>query len=176
MSMTPGPGDVHTEGPIGAQSAPHEPSVAVCQVCGRAAAVTEKVKKDWHISPHKKLPGVHIVRCPNHISEWALRHSQAGRTAEMRKKAARGREMVLPPVSAIDPMPTDFVGAAGPTGASQGVSEGGASDQDTLLADAEVDMDYETDPFAEFNASREEAVNGQQASTTSPGVPEEGQV
>ena len=60
---------------------------------------------------HDRLPSIYVIRCPHHISEWALRATKVGRTKEMREKARRGREMDLPPVTRFDRATWDFKGA-----------------------------------------------------------------
>ena len=87
--------------------------VACCQYCGRAAAISQEVVDTWLISPKRgeNPDRMLIVRCPAHISEWALRNSTAGRTKRMRDRAARGRQIVLPERKWFDPLPTAFRGA-----------------------------------------------------------------
>jgi hypothetical protein len=87
--------------------------IAVCQYCGRAAIIEQEVVDTWLISPRRgdNPLGQLIVRCPNHISEWAMRNSTAGRTNRMRERARQGRRMELPERRRFDPLPARFRGA-----------------------------------------------------------------
>lgn len=77
---------------------------AVCQLCGEATL--RRKAKGWLISPYRKELTIDIIRCPRHISEWALRQCIAGRTKEMRKMMAEGRKQPAPPIKPINsPMP-----------------------------------------------------------------------
>ena len=68
----------------------------VCQFCGR---VTPRANAEgWLDQPHKDQWDVRVVRCPQHISEWALRHTRQGRTNANRELARRGREMTEPTI------------------------------------------------------------------------------
>lgn len=95
--------------------------VAVCQFCGRAEVVSAEVVDTWLISPKRgENPySLLIVRCPHHISEWALRNSTAGRTKRMRDRAARGAQMALRVEKRFDPLPTRFRGAQGNLGPNE---------------------------------------------------------
>lgn len=87
-----------------------QPEVFICQHCGRAAADSFEVRSTWLIHPHRNFTDVLIIRCPAHISEWAMRNS-SGRTREMRQRALRGRRSPVPPLVGIEPLPTRFRGA-----------------------------------------------------------------
>lgn len=77
----------------------------VCQVCGRAVARTDT--EGWLDQPHRDVLGLRVQRCPQHISEWALRHTREGRTKTNREMAARGRELPVPPIPpSVSPFPT----------------------------------------------------------------------
>lgn len=70
----------------------------VCQFCGRTTM--RAGAKFWLNEPHRFDDSVYVVRCPEHWSEWALRHTKAGRTEEMR---ARMREALSQPSPSIPP-------------------------------------------------------------------------
>lgn len=77
----------------------------VCQFCGRVT--TPEESEHWLNQPHRERLGIRVVRCPEHWSEWALRHTREGRTKENRKMMA---EALRQPVSTIPahvgPFPT----------------------------------------------------------------------
>lgn len=89
---------------------------SVCQVCGR---VSPRGSVGWLDAPMRQR-GPHtgsrfsggqdprhlrVIRCPEHISEWALRHS-IGRTKEARKLMAEGKTAAPPPFPpSVDPFP-----------------------------------------------------------------------
>jgi hypothetical protein len=75
----------------------------VCQFCGRTTSVDEA--EGWLNQPHRHERGLRIVRCPQHISEWALRHTEEGRTLANRELAEKGRMM---PVPIIPPYASPF--------------------------------------------------------------------
>lgn len=82
---------------------------------GRLASSSDA--EHWLCSRAKTQP-LWIIRCPLHISEWALRQCEAGRTTVMRAKARWGREewaknRVLPSDPILEPFPPSFKGAAG---------------------------------------------------------------
>lgn len=87
------------------------PDVLVCQFCGRAAATSSDTDRDWFVDEHRNFPGVFIIRCPLHISEWAMRNSKSGRIKKNREKARRGKTLDVPETAYSDPMPTKFIGA-----------------------------------------------------------------
>lgn len=79
-------------------------AVVYCQVCGRASRRQDA--KQWLVSPHRSRPGLEIVRCPQHWSEWALRNSKAGRTKVMRQRMAEALALPVPPIPAwLGPTP-----------------------------------------------------------------------
>lgn len=83
---------------------PQMRTMLVCQVCGRTSP---RPASHWLDEPHRSYPGVHVVRCPQHWSEWALRHTKAGRTKVMRglmQDALSQPEPAMPPW--LDPFPT----------------------------------------------------------------------
>ena len=69
---------------------------AVCQVCGRAASRDDA--EGWLDQPHRERWDVRVVRCPQHISEWALRNTREGRTKANRELLAQGKQMPVPPI------------------------------------------------------------------------------
>jgi len=89
----------------------HDLGLLLCQYCGRVAEDNAENNATWLVELHAKLPSIYVIRCPHHISEWALRATKVGRTKEMREKARRGREMDLPPVTRFDRATWDFKGA-----------------------------------------------------------------
>lgn len=68
----------------------------VCMFCGRA--VPRDDSEGWLDQPHRDILGLRVQRCPQHISEWALRHTREGRTKANRELAAKGRTMQVPPI------------------------------------------------------------------------------
>lgn len=76
----------------------------VCQFCG--AVVPRDDAPHWLDQPHRFLD-VRVVRCPQHWSEWALRHTVEGRTkrnrAAMREALAQPAPIAPPSLS---PFPT----------------------------------------------------------------------
>ena len=79
----------------------------VCQVCGRVTQRDSRDAKHWLNEPHRSAYWVNVVRCPQHWSEWALRHTQKGRTKDMRarmKIALAQPAPVIPPL--LSPFPT----------------------------------------------------------------------
>lgn len=68
----------------------------VCQFCGRTVA--RDSAEGWLNQPHKDVLGLQVVRCPQHISEWALRHTREGRTKANRELAKQGRDLPVPPI------------------------------------------------------------------------------
>ena len=56
----------------------------VCQVCGRVT--TPEDSDFWLNQPHRSRWDIRVVRCPEHWSEWALRHTREGRTNDNRKR------------------------------------------------------------------------------------------
>jgi hypothetical protein len=68
----------------------------VCQFCGRS--VSKDDAEGWLDQPHRDMIGLRVQRCPQHISEWALRHTREGRTKANRELARKGREEPAPPI------------------------------------------------------------------------------
>lgn len=89
------------------------PEVLICQACGRASDARAVGADDWLVSSHRYRHGTFIIRCPQHISEWAMRHTLEGRTKEARDKASRGRQVPIPPLAGLEPVPGRFRGADG---------------------------------------------------------------
>jgi hypothetical protein len=77
----------------------------VCQVCGRATPVEQSA--GWLSQPHRDRWDVNVTRCPQHWSEWALRHTREGRTKENRRRMAEALAMPVPefPIF-LQPFPT----------------------------------------------------------------------
>lgn len=81
-------------------------SQLVCQVCGRTVRAGASEACQWLNEPHRLDPAIHVVRCPQHWSEWALRNTKAGRTKVMRarmKEAAQQPEPAFP--AWLEPFP-----------------------------------------------------------------------
>lgn len=83
---------------------------ACCQACGLTVHRSQATPEDgWLVSPHRRYGakyGIDIVRCPRHISEWALRESVAGRTKFWRQKMEEGKKLPPPAVPPeLSPMP-----------------------------------------------------------------------
>lgn len=77
----------------------------VCQVCGRTCP-RETASEFWLNEPHRFDFWLNVVRCPRHWSEWALRHTKAGRTTEMRRRMAEALSQPEPAIPAwLDPFP-----------------------------------------------------------------------
>lgn len=77
----------------------------VCQYCGRTTRRDQA--KFWLDEPHRLDPMVHVVRCPQHWSEWALRNTKAGRTNAMRERMREALQQPAPTFPAyLDPFPT----------------------------------------------------------------------
>ena len=76
----------------------------VCQFCGRTVAAADS--KHWLNQPHRDRWDVRVVRCPEHWSEWALRHTREGRTKANRAAMALALSQPVPglPV-AVQPFP-----------------------------------------------------------------------
>ena len=68
----------------------------VCQFCGRVTSA--KDSEGWLNQPHRDRLDVRVVRCPPHISEWALRHTREGRTKDNRELLRKGHETAMPPI------------------------------------------------------------------------------
>lgn len=78
---------------------------ATCQLCGEVVA-SDKAD-GWLVSPRRSDPSILVVRCPQHISEWSLRQSQAGRTKAWRLAMAEGRKQKTPGIPPLlSPFPT----------------------------------------------------------------------
>ena len=75
----------------------------VCQLCGRATSLD--ASEHWLNQPHRDRWDVRVVRCPQHWSEWALRHTREGRTKENREAMA---EALFQPVPVIPPHVSPF--------------------------------------------------------------------
>jgi hypothetical protein len=72
-----------------------------CQVCGRV--VPRSDSRHWLDQPHRNYPwepDMRVVRCPEHWSEWALRHTVEGRT---KKNRAAMRKALAEPVPTMPP-------------------------------------------------------------------------
>lgn len=70
----------------------------VCQVCGRVT--TPEDSEHWLNQPHRERWDVRVIRCPQHWSEWALRHTREGRSnanREAMREALAQPEPVIPP-------------------------------------------------------------------------------
>lgn len=78
---------------------------AVCQYCG---AVTDRDNAPyWLIQPHRSDREIDIVRCPQHWSEWALRHTKEGRTKQNRQRMQEALQQPAPTIPAhLSPFPT----------------------------------------------------------------------
>lgn len=77
----------------------------VCQFCGRAAP--RLAVDHWLDEDHRTRPGLRVVRCPQHWSEWALRHTKVGRTSEMRARMAEALKQPAPLIPVhLEPFPT----------------------------------------------------------------------
>lgn len=87
-----------------------EPEILCCQFCGRLTLSDADGAVHWLVDRHKAYEGVWVIRCPHHISEWAMRNTVSGRTNENREKAKRGRDMDLLPVTGLEPYPTHLRG------------------------------------------------------------------
>ena len=78
----------------------------VGQVCGRTVAKGTPAAEHWLDEPHRFNYRVHVVRCPQHWSEWALRNSEAGRTKVMRDRMKEALAQPEPAFPAyLDPFP-----------------------------------------------------------------------
>lgn len=75
----------------------------VCQVCGRTAPADEA--PHWLNQPHRERWDIRIVRCPQHWSEWALRHTREGRTNANRAAMA---EALAQPAPVFPPYASPF--------------------------------------------------------------------
>lgn len=76
----------------------------VCQFCGRTTHRDDA--EHWLNEPHRFNPELSVVRCPEHWSEWALRHTKAGRTTQMRERMRVALAQPKPPIPAwLDPFP-----------------------------------------------------------------------
>jgi hypothetical protein len=75
----------------------------VCQFCGRTSPADDA--EHWLNQPHRERWDVRVVRCPEHWSEWALRHTREGRTKDNR---ARMKEALSQPPPPIPPSASPF--------------------------------------------------------------------
>lgn len=79
-------------------------TLRVCQFCGRVT--TREQIEGWLVSPHKSDLNITVVRCPQHWSEWALRHCRDGRTRVMRDRMKEALAMPVPAIpSSLSPFP-----------------------------------------------------------------------
>lgn len=77
----------------------------VCQFCGRTAPADDAPY--WLNQPHRDRWDIRVIRCPQHWSEWALRHTRDGRTGENRKAMAEALSQPVPAFPAhASPFPT----------------------------------------------------------------------
>lgn len=77
----------------------------VCQFCG--ATTTPDNAEHWLNQPHRERWDIRVVRCPQHWSEWALRHTREGRTKENRKRMTEALQQEPPVIpSSASPFPT----------------------------------------------------------------------
>ena len=57
----------------------------VCSKCGRTAENTQNWTRGWLIGTHrnaeKAFNGEMVIRCPNHITQYAIRNVENGRKA-----------------------------------------------------------------------------------------------
>lgn len=68
-----------------------------CQVCGRVAPTDDA--RHWLNQPHRNYkwdPTMRVVRCPQHWSEWALRHTVEGRTKTNRAAMRKALDQPVP--------------------------------------------------------------------------------
>lgn len=76
----------------------------VCQYCGRVT--TKDDAAHWLDQPHRNRWDVRVVRCPQHWSEWALRHTREGRSKENRERMAVALDQPEPDIEpALQPFP-----------------------------------------------------------------------
>lgn len=76
----------------------------VCQFCGRAAPRDDAM--GWLDQPHRDRFDVRVVRCPEHWSEWSLRHTREGRTKNNRKRMFEALAMPVPAMPPhVEPFP-----------------------------------------------------------------------
>lgn len=81
--------------------------------CWRCRMPSAEVRRTWLIAPRWNDPTFLVIRCPEHITEWALRCTMWGRLKVMQDWAARMREYgkTLPQGNASDPFLIKFMGA-----------------------------------------------------------------
>lgn len=89
--------------------------ILCCQFCGRVVVATREVFQDWFVDYSRQNPNQMVIRCPQHISEWAMRQSRSGRTRANREKALRGRMRAAPALSGLEPIPLGMGGSERPT-------------------------------------------------------------
>lgn len=70
----------------------------VCQFCGRTTPADQS--EHWLNQPHRERWDIRVVRCPEHWSEWALRHTREGRTKDNRKRMAEALAQPVPLIPA----------------------------------------------------------------------------
>lgn len=56
----------------------------ICQFCGRVSPAEDA--EHWLNQAHRERIDVRVVRCPEHWSEWALRHTREGRSNNNRER------------------------------------------------------------------------------------------
>jgi hypothetical protein len=88
-----------------------ETDVLVCQKCGRATIDNAETRKEWLVDFSRNSDSHLIVRCPEHITEWAMRQTWQGRTTSNRQKAAQGRSKTFLGRPGMEPVPARFKGA-----------------------------------------------------------------
>lgn len=107
--------------------------VLCCQKCGRITPDSHSAREDWLVDLYRPDQTMLMVRCPEHITEWAMRHTLQGRTRQNRERARRGRSPADSPVDlgrvGLEPMPIRTRGATGFSGVTEtkqmvGVREG----------------------------------------------------
>lgn len=89
------------------------PVIYVCQAraCYRNAIPSWFVRRWWLISEDLTDPDYIIIRCPEHITDWALSKTRYGRTVAVRQWATQARKLKLPPVRLSDPFPVRYLKA-----------------------------------------------------------------
>lgn len=85
----------------------------VCQArnCRRTAKPSWYTFRWWLIATYLRDPDYIVIRCPAHISDWALRQTVLGRSNAARRWAVEAKAIKLRRTSFIDPWPTLYLGA-----------------------------------------------------------------
>ncbi len=68
------------------------PDWLICQHCARGADPDDADSDNWLVSPHRNVPNLYIIRCPEHITEWSLRMT-TGMTKANKEKMRWGTEV-----------------------------------------------------------------------------------